>query len=73
MLLTLYGTCSCYNCVNVCLCTCIYICADIAISAPYVDHGDAEGTVYVYLGSGDDVISREPDEVSSKISRDILW
>ena len=51
----------------VCLCTCTHY-VDVAISAPYEEQENAEGTVYVYLGSGEDVINRQPDEVRSKTS-----
>ena len=35
----------------------VVLCTDIAVSAPFVAHeGGAEGTVYIYLGSGGDTI-----------------
>ena len=37
--------------------------ADIAVSAPFESHeGGAEGTVYIYLGSGEDVINTAPED-----------
>ena len=45
------------------------VCVDIAISAPFVDDGSgAEGSVYIYLGSGDDFIQQTAEQVSLVVS-----
>ena len=43
---------------------CVCLCADIAVSAPFEKQEDeAEGTVYIYLGSGETYINEKPEEV----------